>query len=142
MRYINRIILHHSASDRHGTTAEKISQWHNGKPPYHFVIEGDGKLVVSKRRLPTAGAHAKGANMDSIGVCIVGDNRKPGRYEDRVVSHFDLWIRPQVDTGRMLIATALVLMPWLALYGHRHVGTTATFCPGDFTEERLRELFL
>jgi hypothetical protein len=141
MRAINRIVLHHSASSRL-TTARDISRWHKGKPPYHFVIQGDGKLVVSKRRLPTAGAHAKGANFDSIGICIVGDNRKPGRYEDREVRATDLWVRPQIDGARALIAAAKTLMPWLTLHGHRHVGTTKTFCPGDFTLKRLRELFL
>ena len=141
MRAINRIVLHHSASAR-STTAADISRWHNGKPPYHFVILGNGGIVVSKRRLPTAGAHAKGANFDTIGICIVGDNRKPGHYDDRLVRATDLWVRSQVDATRHLIASARTLMPWLTLHGHRHVGTTATFCPGDFTLKRLRELFL
>lgn len=142
MRAVNRIVLHHSASNRLTTTAEDIGRWHEGKIGYHYVIEGAGEFRHTARRFPIRGAHAKGANTQSLGICLVGDNRKPGRYQDRTVHVTDGWVIQQINTTRKLIAACLHLMPWLTLHGHRHVGTTSTFCPGDFTEERLREVFL
>lgn len=50
---------------------------------YHFVIDVDGK-VETGRALCEQGAHVKGHNKDSIGICLVGgvtiDGKNFGRY--------------------------------------------------------------
>jgi len=78
----NRIIFHHSKSP--DVPIETIKKWHTDKPPkgkgwedigYHFVIRADG-VIETGRPLEMIGAHAKGRNKDSIGVCLTGDFNK------------------------------------------------------------------
>ena len=56
--------------------AETIRDWHvNGNGwsdiGYHYVIKRNG-LVEAGRPVSISGAHAKGHNADSIGICLVG----------------------------------------------------------------------
>ena len=131
MRAINRLVFHHSASSL-PTTFEEVERWHvenNGWDSigYHYVIESSGK-VVPGRDLDEMGAHAKGANGDSIGICLVGSNDVP---EER-------WTAQQIDAANDLIgALRRVLGGTLTVYGHRDVGTTATICPGVDVAEVL-----
>lgn len=76
MRAINEIIVHHSASGSAVTTVEKIDQWHKDRGwsgiGYHFVIYPDGSANKG-RALNKAGAHCKGRNKNSIGICVAGN---------------------------------------------------------------------
>lgn len=76
MRKINRLIVHHSASPL-STTVEDIRRWHvedNGWSDigYHYIILQDG-TIEDGRPIHKIGAHAKGKNRYSIGVCVVGN---------------------------------------------------------------------
>ena len=55
--------------------AKKIRDWHTGKGwrdiGYHLVINRDG-AIEQGRPLEDVGAHARGYNRDSIGICLVG----------------------------------------------------------------------
>lgn len=84
MKEIRRIVVHHSATETGNAATFRvlhriINEWND--IGYHFVIgngtlSGDGE-VEAGRALPFQGAHAKGANEDSIGICLVGNfNRK------------------------------------------------------------------
>ncbi len=122
MREIKRIIIHHSAGSL-SATAKQIRGWHMDKGwsdvGYHGVIEGDGEYHPCRPH-EKVGAHAKGANADSIGICVVGDNTHPGRE----------WRFVQIET---LVETIRILRteyPGAEVLGHRDVGTTATECPG------------
>jgi len=118
-----RIVIHHSASARDTTTRNMIRSWHKAKGwkdiGYHFVIEGDGSILLG-RPLNKMGAHAKGANRDSIGICLTGDNTKPGQK----------WNAAQRKACRQLVTALRLVMPHLTVHGHREVGTTVTTCPG------------
>lgn len=91
MREIRKIIVHCSASEW-GDVAE-ITRWHKERGwetiGYHYVIhnpypkwefykefrprfEFDGLLAVG-RDINKPGAHVKGHNRDSIGICLIGD---------------------------------------------------------------------
>ena len=77
MRDINLIVVHCSATPegKHFST-ETIKDWHvNGNKwsdiGYHYVVELDGK-VRNGRPLERAGAHVRGFNKNSIGICYVG----------------------------------------------------------------------
>jgi len=77
MRDINLIVVHCSATPegKHFST-ETIRDWHvKGNKwsdiGYHFVVELDGK-VKNGRPLERAGAHVRGFNKNSIGICYVG----------------------------------------------------------------------
>ena len=91
MRKINKIIVHCSASEWGDVDA--ITGWHRERGwrtiGYHYVVhnpypkwqfyaefrprfEYDGLLAIG-RDISQPGAHAKGHNDDSIGICMVGD---------------------------------------------------------------------
>ena len=75
-RKVNRIIIHHSASPS-STTVDEIRKWHvedNGWNDigYHFIITEDG-VIHECRPLAKIGAHTKGYNRYSIGICVVGN---------------------------------------------------------------------
>ena len=76
---VARIIVHHSASDRDTTTPDDIYRWHRDRGwrdiGYQFVITGDGALHFGRPETMT-GAHPKGHNTTSIGVCVTGNVEK------------------------------------------------------------------
>ena len=67
------------------------------------------------------GAHAHGANLDSLGVCVTGN--------------FEI----EEPTEKQIAKLIYVLAYWCSkygidpgeIYGHRDKGTTATLCPGS-----------
>ena len=76
--FTDYIILHHSGvKARH--TAKDIHQWHKNKGwagiGYHYFIDKEGNIFECRPR-DTVGAHAKGYNENSIGVCFEGDFNK------------------------------------------------------------------
>lgn len=119
MRKINLIVVHCSATpEGRDVTAADINKMHIArgfkKIGYHYVVRLDG-TVETGRKENEIGAHAKGYNANSIGVCYVGglasdsktpkDTRTPAqksalkkllhtlkqRYPDaRIVGHRDL----------------------------------------------------
>ena len=85
MRNINKIIIHCSATKPNmDIGADVIRDWHvNGNGwsdiGYHQVIRRDGTPEAG-RDIARSGAHCKGHNHDSVGVCMVGgidDDGKP-----------------------------------------------------------------
>ena len=73
---VKRIIVHHSASDRDSTTPQIIYRWHRERGwrdiGYQFIITGDGALHCGRPE-NQSGAHTKGHNRSSIGVCVTGN---------------------------------------------------------------------
>lgn len=80
MRKINKIILH-CASTPQGrkVSVSTIRKWHLQRGfndiGYHFVIHLDGKISVG-RNIAKIGAHCRGQNRGSIGICYVGGMSK------------------------------------------------------------------
>jgi len=76
LRKINKIIIHCSDSDnpRHDNI-DTIRAWHMQRGwidvGYHYIITWDGK-VYPGRPIHQIGAHCKGHNVDSIGICLTG----------------------------------------------------------------------
>ena len=121
---VKRLIVHHSASPR-STTVDELRGWHKARGfediGYHRVIDGNG-TVHATRPLTVQGAHALGANHDSWGVCVIGDNTKADRR----------WSEVQIAALERLVDAAVELVPGLIVCGHRDAvgGKTATECPG------------
>ena len=73
---IDMIVLHHSASVAVNTTIYSIHRWHLQRGwlgcGYHYVIHRDGS-VFQGRSVDTIGAHARGYNERSVGICVVGN---------------------------------------------------------------------
>ena len=84
MRKIDTIIIHCSATKpSQNIGAAEIDTWHKkqgwNEIGYHFVIRRSGEIEQG-RDLEKIGAHCKGHNAHSIGICLVGgidDNGKP-----------------------------------------------------------------
>ena len=85
-RDIKLIVIHCADTySRMDIGAKEIKEWHTSTPRYwsdigyHFVIRRDGTLEIG-RPLNRNGAHCKGYNKSSIGICYAGgkgDNNKP-----------------------------------------------------------------
>tara|TARA_R110000868_G_scaffold238717_2_gene493182 strand:+ start:3185 stop:3580 length:396 start_codon:yes stop_codon:yes gene_type:complete len=76
MRKINLIIVHCSDSDINmHDDVSVIRQWHLERgfddTGYHFYIKRSGKIQFG-RKVQKIGAHTKGHNKSSIGVCLGG----------------------------------------------------------------------
>lgn len=134
MRKLNKIIVHCSATpEGRDVSTEEIRQWHLDRGwsdiGYHFVIELDG-TICDGRPIEIAGAHARGHNKDSIGICYVGGVDKDMRPKDtrtpeQVASLLDLIVDLRSTYGK------------LPVHGHREFSDKA--CPSfDCQEEYSR----
>jgi N-acetyl-anhydromuramyl-L-alanine amidase AmpD len=103
MRKINKLILH--CSDSSWGNALVINQWHlargwHGRESkiscgYHFIVQNgypyylehqsilDG-MIESGRPVKEIGAHVRGHNQNSIGICLIG---KPGHFTHKQLGH-------------------------------------------------------
>lgn len=112
MAYLIQKIVIHCSATRNGkslhtaqqTAAQTIDSWHKGRGfkrnpercrqfnphllhiGYHFVIDVDG-TVESGRQEGETGAHVKGHNLNSLGICLVGgvtaSNKYHGEYTEK-----------------------------------------------------------
>jgi len=84
MRAINEAILHYSATpEGKDFDVEDIRKWHvdgNGWSDvgYHYVIKLDG-TIQEGRPLSKTGAHCKGHNKGTVGICYIGGGITEGR---------------------------------------------------------------
>jgi N-acetyl-anhydromuramyl-L-alanine amidase AmpD len=124
---VRAVVVHHSATESGGAGAFRVLHrlvrgWND--VGYHFVIgngthTGDG-LLERGRPVRCRGAHARGANEFSLGVCLVGDF-STGNPTPRQMS----------TLGRLLagllkehgLSRAAVML-------HRQVEGSRTECPG------------
>ena len=122
------IWVHHSASGL-WTTAQDISRWHTLPPPagrgwrlgtgYQRVIEADGQ-VYDGRKLQQRGAHTKGWNTNSIGICVVGNNLVPGEG----------WTSEEETALLDTLIYFRKMFPNIKVGGHRDAPGARTECPG------------
>ena len=112
-----RIILHHAESS--SCTVEDIDNWHkkNGWTciGYHFFVKKDG-TIYRGRQENSVGAHARGANSNSIGICF------EGRYETEQMPD------AQVKAGKELVA--YLKNKYNISKVQKHSDVCSTSCPG------------
>ena len=125
MRAIDKIIVHCSATkEGKHFSASDIRRWHvegNGWKDigYHYVVLLDGRIELG-RPLQEAGAHVKGHNANSIGVCYIGGLDGEGNACDTRTNEQD-------ESLEVLMATLLRIFPGAELYGHNEFSNKA--CP-------------
>ncbi len=100
-RQTRYIVVHCSATkETMDIGADEINQWHLNRGwkgiGYHAVIRRNGKIEFG-RPFDDAGAHVKGHNFQSVGVCLIGGIDEEGDPEDnfssaQLKSLFDLLI--------------------------------------------------
>tara|TARA_R110000803_G_scaffold145933_3_gene211732 strand:- start:21461 stop:21874 length:414 start_codon:yes stop_codon:yes gene_type:complete len=84
VRKINKLIVHCSATrECQHIDIDTIRGWHVNERGwsdigYHYVIYLDG-TVVKGRDIRVQGAHTKGQNKNSIGICYVGGLSSDGK---------------------------------------------------------------
>lgn len=134
MRTINKIIIHCSATRpgwmENNPTAMKVDEirrWHVEERGwsdigYHFLIDTDG-TVAPGRPLERSGAHTKGHNNDSIGICLIGGHGASAT--DRFRDHFSM---AQNKALRDLIDELRAEYGDLRVQGHNEFA--AKGCPG------------
>lgn len=130
MRDINEIIFHCSDTRTdQNFSVETIRKWHTEPKPkgrgwsdigYHYYIDLKGVLHTG-RPIERAGAHCKGRNKNSVGVCFEGGKNPDGTK----------WDKPR----RTQLETAKVLTGYLrSKYGanitiHGHCEFSSKSCP-------------
>lgn len=127
--YTNRIIIHHTGAALDASAAQ-IHQWHIEKGyagiGYHFVIRKNG-AIERGRPLWAQGAHAYGANWDSVGIHLSGEF-----FEEQPTPE-------QIEACAMLIAdiAAEYDLPIDRKHIKGHCEVNATDCPGVNLFEQL-----
>jgi hypothetical protein len=135
MRPISEIIVHTSATRRgwmdNSTAEEKrdeIRRWHVNDRKwsdigYHHIIDRDGTLAEG-RPLSRTGAHVRGHNTGTIGVCLIGGH---GGNENDVFE--DHYTQAQEDALRMYIANMKRQFPSIKkVTGHNQYAAKACPC--------------
>lgn len=127
MRTIRKLIVHCSATQNlHSIGWDDFHRWHvkeNGWDGigYHFMILTDG-AIIKGRPVEEAGAHARGHNADSIGICLVGGIDANGRSEANPTPG-------QLISLRRLVEEQSVLHPEAVLMGHGDIEGANKDCP-------------
>ena len=117
MRKINLIVVHCSATpEGRDVTAADINKMHIArgfkKIGYHYVVRLDG-TVETGRKENEIGAHAKGYNANSIGVCYVGGLASDGKTPK------DTRTPAQKSALKKLLHTLKQRYPDARIVGHR-----------------------
>ena len=125
MRKIDLIVIHCSAtrSDRRFSVEDLIA-CHDarfGFTGYHYYITKDG-TTYQTRHEQLVGAHARGYNQRSIGICYEGGLTPEGEYDDTRTA------RQKVALKRLL-KELRKRYPQAHILGHRDLPHVSKACP-------------
>ena len=119
MRPIDKIIVHCTATPRNKDfSAEDIRDWH---------VKGNGWDDIDKY-----GAHVKGHNYDSIGICYVGGMSKDMKEWE------DTRTKEQKDSLLLLLKTLKKLHKKAVIYGHKDF--SSKMCPSYDAKEEYKNI--
>lgn len=127
MRRIDKIIIHCSATAPNANVgAVAIDAMHKARGwrgiGYHKVIRRDGS-IEDGRSLEKAGAHARGHNAYSVGICLEGGVKSDGKTPD-----FN-YTRKQLHTLYGLLFELIGKYPGCDILGHRDLPGVTKACP-------------
>lgn len=128
MRKITLIIVHCSAN-RSGSALrmEDMDRYHRSLGwkgcGYHYVIPTDG-TIESGRPEEMVGAHCRGHNAHSIGVCYIGGLTADGKRPQ------DTRTEAQKVALRQLLTDLHIRYPTALIVGHSDLEPQKPFCPG------------
>lgn len=125
MRTITEIIIHCSATyEGQAFTAKDIDCWHRKRGyrmiGYHYVILLDG-TVEQGRPIEQSGAHCRGHNARSIGICYIGGLDQCGHAKDTRTEQ-------QRQALELLIANLQARFPNATVHGHREFANKECPC--------------
>ena len=131
MRDIDKIIIHCSATpEGRDVKTSTIKQWHTAKGwsdiGYHYVIELDGSVNMG-RDIDRIGAHTRGENTGSIGICYVGG------MDANMKNPKDTRTEKQKEGLKCLIKDLRSTYGDLTIHGHNEFASKA--CPSFDVEK-------
>ena len=130
MRFVDKIILHCSDSDVEAhDNLETIEEWHKQRGftecGYHFIIQKNGVIEMA-RPIEKIGAHCKGKNTGSIGICLCGAKE---------------FTEAQFTSCRRLVKMLMQFTPKMEVFGHCDFSVKKYYCPGfDYMREVVNKL--
>ena len=137
MRQINYIIIHCSATKAgQDFRAKDIDRWHRERGwdgiGYHKVIDLDGTIEPGRSETKP-GAHCKGHNSDSIGICYIGGLDKNGKPADT---------RTELQKAALtrLVADYKRRFPNAKVVGHRDMPNVHKACPCFNAKEEYKNI--
>ncbi|MQB00681.1 MAG: lysozyme [Actinobacteria bacterium] len=114
--------------------ADEIRRWHKEKGwldiGYHYVIRRNGKIEEGRHVL-AQGAHVRGYNDHSVGICLVGGVDANNKRKAKDNFTVDQWI----SLG-WLLAAMHGMFPDAKIVGHRDLDPHKA-CPSFDVKERL-----
>jgi N-acetylmuramoyl-L-alanine amidase len=126
MRAINKLIVHCSATrEGHNVPVETIRKWHvEGRGwsdiGYHFYIDLEGNIFKG-RDIAKMGAHCKGYNRNSIGICYCGGVEEDGKTPK------DTRNSEQKEALLCVLRTLKAMYPEVKIHSHNDFANKA--CP-------------
>ena len=125
IREIREIIVHCSATpEGRDYSVATLTAWHRQRGfltiGYHYVIDLQGAVHIG-RPLAMVGAHCRGHNARSIGVCYIGGVARDGRMPK------DTRTEAQKEALARLLRELHARYPASRLHGHREFANKA--CP-------------
>jgi N-acetylmuramoyl-L-alanine amidase len=133
MRNINKIIVHCSATrEGQNISVDTIRKWHTegrgwSDIGYHFYIDLHGDIYKG-RDVAKIGAHCKGQNRNSIGICYCGGVEVDGKTPK------DTRTEEQEDSLLAVLKTLKAMYPEATIHSHSDYANKA--CPSfDATNE-------
>ena len=130
MRTINKIIVHCSATQEgKDLDAAEINKWHLkrgwGGIGYHYVVLLDG-VIEYGRSIYKQGAHVKGENEGSIGICYIGGVESKRGSNGKWIAK-DTRTPEQKESLLLLLKTLKKMHPEATIHGHNEFA--AKSCP-------------
>ena len=135
MRPVNKIILHCSAT-REGqhVSTDTIRGWHKARGwsdiGYHYIVHLDGSIERG-RAVKRVGAHVKGQNTGSIGVCYIGGVEADGRTPKDTRT-------PEQKKSLDGLLWGLMFQHTATLHGHNEFSAKA--CPSFDVQKEYKHL--
>jgi hypothetical protein len=133
MRSLNGIVVHCTATHPEwwsgrsiGDKVAEVRRWHLDRGwsdvGYHYLIDRDG-VVAKGRPIEKAGAHAKGHNANTVGICLFGGHGSSATdaFEDNFTPEQDAALRKLIDELQQKFDIKTII-------GHNQVSAKA--CPG------------
>jgi len=126
MRDIEYIVIHCAATKPSmDVPIERVKKWHLDRGwsdiGYHYYITRDGKINKG-RDLSIIGAHVRGYNKNSIGICYEGGINEEGEPEDNRTPEQKKALLKVVKVLKFVFKNAVV-------QGHRDFPNVNKACP-------------
>ena len=137
MRDIEYIVIHCSATmPSMDVPIERVKKWHLQRGwsdiGYHYYITRDGEIHKG-RKLSTIGAHVRGYNSKSIGICYEGGINESGEPEDNRTRAQKKSLLKVVEILKFVFSGAIT-------QGHRDFPNVKKACPSFDAKSEYKDI--